>query len=267
MKLYLYVLFVLISFFSSTAGAVCGIGGGVIIKPVLDAFGVLGVETINLLSGCTVLGMSCYSVLRQKVSMSGGKGVDKQRGTPLAIGAAVGGIAGKMLFQSLCSTVPHPNKVGAVQAACLLVITVGTLIYTILKDQIPSRQVTNKGACLGIGLVLGIISSFLGIGGGPINLVVLFFFFSMEMKTAAQNSLYIILISQATSLVSIIAAGNVPEFSFILMVLMVVGGVSGGIFGQVINRKISPAVVDRLFMFLMLIIIGINIYNILNYIR
>ena len=37
---------------------------------------------------------------------------------------------------------------------------------------------------------LGIISSFLGIGGGPINLVVLFFFFSMPTKIAAENSLY-----------------------------------------------------------------------------
>ena len=31
-----------------------------------------------------------------------------------------------------------------------------------------------------IGLLLGIMSSFLGIGGGPINLAVLFFFFGME---------------------------------------------------------------------------------------
>ncbi|MEI3183290.1 MAG: sulfite exporter TauE/SafE family protein [Lachnospiraceae bacterium] len=39
------------------------------------------------------------------------------------------------------------------------------------------------------------MSSFLGIGGGPINLVVLLYFFSMDTKAAAQNSLYIILFS------------------------------------------------------------------------
>ena len=46
-----------------------------------------------------------------------------------------------------------------------------------------------------MSITLGILSSFLGIGGGPINLVVLFFFFSMDTKTAAQNSLYTILFS------------------------------------------------------------------------
>ena len=38
-----YVVFLAVSFLASIVGAVCGIGGGVIIKPVLDAFGVLDV--------------------------------------------------------------------------------------------------------------------------------------------------------------------------------------------------------------------------------
>ena len=61
---YLYILFWIVSFGASIAGAICGIGGGVIIKPTLDAFGVLSVSTISFLSGCTVLAMTCYSVIR-----------------------------------------------------------------------------------------------------------------------------------------------------------------------------------------------------------
>ena len=48
----------LVSFLASTAGAICGIGGGVIIKPVLDLFQMASVSTISFLSGCTVLSMS-----------------------------------------------------------------------------------------------------------------------------------------------------------------------------------------------------------------
>ncbi len=48
------------------SGAICGIGGGVIIKPTLDAFGVLSVSTISFLSGCTVLAMTCYSVIKER---------------------------------------------------------------------------------------------------------------------------------------------------------------------------------------------------------
>ena len=44
----------LVSFLASTAGAICGIGGGVIIKPVLDLFQMASVSTISFLSGCTV---------------------------------------------------------------------------------------------------------------------------------------------------------------------------------------------------------------------
>lgn len=56
------ILFLIVSFLASSAGALCGIGGGVIIKPVLDMFHLASVSSISFLSGCTVLSMSCYSV-------------------------------------------------------------------------------------------------------------------------------------------------------------------------------------------------------------
>ena len=58
MAWYLYVIFLAVSFGASVVGAICGIGGGVLIKPLLDAFGVLSVASISFLSGCTVLSMS-----------------------------------------------------------------------------------------------------------------------------------------------------------------------------------------------------------------
>ena len=99
MNLYLYIIFAAVSFLASVAGAICGIGGGVLIKPILDAFGVLSVSTISFLSSCTVLSMSCYSVVKAK--LSGSSLVDIKTGTPLAIGAALGGVAGKLMFQYL----------------------------------------------------------------------------------------------------------------------------------------------------------------------
>lgn len=116
-----------------------------------------------------------------------------------------------------------------------------------------------------IGVILGILSSFLGIGGGPINLVVLFYFFSMDTKAAAQNSLYIILFSQITSLLHSLVTRTVPEFSIWLLVLMAAGGILGGMSGRSINKKIDSRVVDRLFILLMAVIILINIYNIYQF--
>ncbi len=249
----------IISFLSSVAGAICGIGGGVIIKPVLDMFGAGSVSAISFLSGCTVLSMTCYSV--GKAMLAGDSQVNLKTGTPLAIGAAVGGVAGKSMFNAVKAMFANPNAVGGVQATCLAIITFGTLIYTLKKQHIRTRNVSSMPVCLGIGLILGICSSFLGIGGGPINLVVLYYFFSMDTKTAAANSLYIILFSQITSLLSTLITKTVPEFELITLVLMVAGGILGGIIGRKINKKIVSATVDKLFIFLMVIIIGISIRN------
>lgn len=259
------LLFLIISFGASVVGAICGIGGGVIIKPVLDFFRVADVATISFLSGCTVLSMSCYSVFKNL--STGESRVNMKTGTPLALGGAVGGILGKQLFSSVKAAFASPNTVGAVQAACLAALTVGTLIYTINKNRIRTKQVSNLIACLIIGLALGILSSFLGIGGGPFNLVILFFFFSMDTKTAAQNSLYIILFSQITSLLTTLLTHSVPDFQWIALFLMVIGGILGGIVGRKANKKMDEKAVDKLFIILMCIIILISIYNTYRYLH
>ena len=263
MSLYLYLIFLGVSFGASVVGAICGIGGGVLIKPILDAFGVLSVASISFLSGCTVLSMSCYSVLKARLSKE--SLVDLKTGTPLAIGAAIGGVTGKMMFQYLSDMFTNKDQVGAIQAVCLLIITLGTMIYTLKKDQIKTLHVQNPLVCIAIGLVLGICSSFLGIGGGPINLVVLFYFFSMDTKRAAQNSLYIILFSQITSLVNTLITHTVPEFEVGLLILMVGGGILGGAAGRIVNKRMDVNMVNKLFIGLMAVIMLICAYNIYQF--
>ena len=253
------LIFLVVSFLASVIGAICGIGGGIIIKPVLDLFHLESVSTISFLSGCTVLSMSFYSVGRS--ILAGEKRVEMKTGTPLAIGAAAGGVAGKAFFGYIKGLFENQNAVGAVQAVCLAVITLSTLIYTLNKAKIKTRRVDSPAVCVLIGLALGVMSSFLGIGGGPINLVVLFYFFSMDTKTAAANSLYIILFSQLASLISTLVTGNLPEFQWPILALMVAGGIGGGIAGRTLNRRMDNTAVDKLFMCLMVVIIGINIYN------
>lgn len=248
-----------IAFGASVVGAICGIGGGVIIKPLLDALGIAGVSEISFLSGCTVLSMSCYSVfkaLAAKESL-----VKFQTGTPLAAGAAIGGMLGKSLFSMLRSAAAQPERVGGYQALCLAFVTIATLIYTLNKKRIKTKTVRNAASCVVVGMFLGILSSFLGIGGGPINLVVLSFFFSMETKEAAQNSLYIILISQITSLLTSVLTASVPRFHVSWLTVMVFGGIAGGMVGRMVNQRLNTSMVDKLFTVLVLVIIGISFYN------
>ncbi len=257
------LIFFLVALGASAVGAICGIGGGVIIKPVLDLFHLETVSAISFLSGCTVLTMSCYSV--GKSLLAGEKSVSLDVGTPLAVGAAAGGLLGNQLFALARELSDTPERVGAVQSACLAAVTLGTLLYTLNKSRISTHQIRNKGACAAIGLALGCMSSFLGIGGGPINLVVLYFFFSMDTKTAAANSLYIIFFSQLCSLLTTLITASVPDFRWLVLVLMAAGGLGGGVLGRRLNRRMDSRAVERLFILLMAVIICISLFNMRRY--
>lgn len=173
----------------------------------------------------------------------------------------MGGILGKELFSFAKESVSSPESLDTIQAITLGIITVGTLVYTVNKNKIKTHNVKNKLLCAFIGLALGVMSSFLGIGGGPINLVVLYFFFSMETKIAAANSLYIIFFSQLANLITYFVTDSVPEFNPLALVLMIGGGIGGGIIGRALNKKINSSAVEKLFIGLMSVIVLICIYN------
>lgn len=260
-----YAIFILISFLASVIGCICGIGGGVIIKPVMDAFHMYSVSTISFMSGCIVLSMTAYSVIKTQLSHE--SVIEKGSSTWLGIGAALGGLAGKQLFDIIKTASENPDAVGAVQAAALFALTLATIIYTVNKSKIKTHSIISGAVCAVIGLALGMMSSFLGIGGGPINLVVLYFFFSMDTKTAAQNSLYIILISQLVSLLFTIVTGAVPEFPAPLLGVMILCGILGGVVGRKINKKIDNAAVDKLFIGLLTVIMFVCVYNYMQFSR
>lgn len=257
------MFFFLVSYISSTVGSICGIGGGVIIKPVLDALGCGTVSAISFLSGCAVLSMSCYSVVRSMCS--GRNKIELKKCTFLAAGAALGGWLGKALFQSIAESAAKPDVVGAIQSFGLLALLIGALVYSLRKGRIESKQISHAAACTAIGIVLGLFSSFLGIGGGPINLAVLSYFFGMDTKKAAANSLYIILFSQITSLLSTLLTNTVPVFALSSLCFMVAGGILGGFTGQLINKKLDNSMVDKLFVILTGCIILISFRNALMF--
>ena len=253
------LIIVLVSLLASVIGAIAGIGGGVIIRPVLDSLGIMEVAAISFLSGCTVLSMSAYNAARSIAS--GDKSLKKEIAFPLGIGAAAGGVLGKYLFSYVSSLFENASRVGAVQSACLFVVTLITFVYTLKPSILPSLRIKNPLLSIAAGLLLGLISAFLGIGGGPINLVVLFYLFSMDTKTAAQNSLYIILFSQFTSLVTTLVTGKIPEFEWIALLFMIIGGLAGGVMGRMLNSKLNSKKLDKIFLCAMAVIILISCYN------
>ena len=256
------IILLIICLAASSVGAVVGAGGGVIIKPVLDMLGILPVSTVSFCSGCTVLGMSVCSLIRNR---NDGVKLQLKTSTALAIGAVTGGLVGKWLFELVKTGYGNERVLGAVQAIFLTLITIGVFLYVCNKDKLPSKNVKSVVAAVIIGIFLGIISSFLGIGGGTSNVAVLFFFFSMEAKQAAKNSLYIIIFSQISSIISAFVTGSVPDFQWIDLICMVVGGIGGALIGAAISKRIDNKGVEKVLKILLIIIILIDFYNILKF--
>lgn len=245
---------------ATVVGSISGIGGGVLIKPVMDAVCTMTSNQISFMSGTTVFAMTVASLIRSRDEL---KHIDK-RAIMLALGAAVGGVAGKQLFNIIRDNANDAMMVSLVQNIIMVLLTGAVFVYTLKKAYIKKLDIKSAVFALFAGCILGILSSFLGIGGGPINLMILSYFFSMDTKTAAFNSLLTIFFSQTLSFISTSITG-IPEVSWILLVLMMAFGVVGATIGRTLNKKMDNNAVDKLFICLLVVIILLSCYNCVKY--
>lgn len=248
-------IYAAVIFIATFLGASAGLGGGVIIKPMLDFIGAHDLNTISFISTSAVFTMSVYSTIKQirnKVKF------DYAMILLIAIGAMVGGNLGSTMFSALLN-IMESSILKFVQALLLA----GLLIVVLININVPHKnlQIKNKAMMLGIGLVLGIISSFLGIGGGPINVAVFVFFFSIDMKTATVYSIATILFSQASKLVTIATSTGFGIFDLSLLWYTLPMAVIGGIVGTKVNQIANEKVITKIFNITVICIIILNIYN------
>ncbi len=251
------VLYFLIAFISTSIGAVSGIGGGVIIKPVLDTIGQYEVGTIGLLSSITVLSMAVVSTIKQYIS---GIRFEGRRTVFLSFGSIVGGITGKILFSVLCRSIENKDLITAYQSFVLGLLLIFVLIF-LLKKNIRNFHIQNWFLIFISGLILGFIASFLGVGGGAFNVVLLIFLFSMDAKSAAVHSVLIILFSQSAKLITVLFDTGFSPYNLSMLLYMIPGGVAGGFLGSSLNKRLDGKTIQLLFKIVISSVICLNIYN------
>lgn len=252
------VLFIVCLCLSSICGA-CGFSGASVIKPLLDVLGLMSVSTTSFLITIMMLCMAFVNLYKNRKKHQ----VDIRRSVPLGLGAAIGGVVGKQLFLWLRKASGSEDVVLFGQATALGILMVIILIYECRKAYIRSWQIRSSVASASIGLLLGVISGFVGIGG-TINLVALHYLFSMDAKESATNSLLIIIFAQIASLISTLVTNSVPDFKVEEFVAVVTAGILGGYLSAGIYKKLSARAIDLLFRGIILCIIlvcCINIYN------
>lgn len=97
------------------------------------------------------------------------------------------------------------------------------------------------------------------------NIVVLYYFFSLSPKVAGKTSLFIILFSQITSLITTVITKSVPSYNPVQLIVMCMGGVAGALIGNHFSGKMSELKVEYFFSALLIILIFLNTFNIIKY--
>lgn len=249
------IIYFIVILIATLLGACAGLGGGVIIKPVLDFIGVHDLSTISFLSTSAVFAMALYSTVRQfmnKVKF------DYSMIILLSIGSIFGGYIGSSLFSYLLS-IMIPQYLKSAQATLLAILLIAVMIN--MKSNFKTFHVKNRIAILVIGLCLGVISSFLGIGGGPINVAVFIFFFSIDLKKATVYSIATILFTQISSLATIATSTGFGVYDLSLLSFIIPAALLGGFIGTNINKRSDEATIQKIFMYSVSCIILLTIYN------
>ena len=236
-------------------------GGGVIIKPLMDVLQDFDVQTIGALSALIVFSMSVVSIGKQ---MLAGTKIPFGTAIPTALGSVVGGLAGEHLLQLIVNAFRANATVTVVQNIVLGLLVLAVYVYMKNKSRIPSRRLRGGIAALLAGAFLGICSSFLGIGGGPINVALIIYLFSFDIKTAIVCSLVTILFAQISKLTTVALTTGFGGIDLSIAPVMIVGAIAGGFIGAGLNKKCPEVVAEKVFNAVQLLVLAITVFNIVR---
>ncbi|HBA93896.1 MAG TPA: sulfite exporter TauE/SafE family protein, partial [Ruminococcaceae bacterium] len=146
----IYIIISIVIFLSCTIGATVGLGGGVIIKPVLDSMNFASVDVVNFISSFAVFAMSISSMIRHKIQNTK---FDKKTALLVSFGAVGGGFIGNRLFRLFLDAVGSETVV--IFQAVMIILFVGFAVYYVNKKNARTFEVTNPLGIILTGLALG----------------------------------------------------------------------------------------------------------------
>ncbi len=254
----MYVIYLLIALIATILASMIGVGGGLIMVPVLTSINEFSVGTINILASVTGLVMAIVSTTRQFLNR---QKINVKITIFLVVGSITGSLIGTRVFKGGIKSLGGNNIV--IIEALILIIALGFILYYVSnKSKYKSKNVKNIGVTIGIGLFTGVICSFLGIGGGVLNVPLLQYFFSMDIKEATRNSIFMIVFLQASKILDVAVIGGFTSYNLEVLPVMIIGAVVGGLVGTSVSKKISNRIVNTLFKIVLIGIILINVVNI-----
>lgn len=272
------VVIIVLGFLVGVLSGMFGVGGGFLTTPLLIFYGIP--PTVAVASATTqITGASVSGVMVHRRR----GGLDLKMGGVMVVGGLIGSMAGAGLFSALQTTGQIDVVIGLLYVIILL--SIGSLM---LKDAlIALGYIGGKGegeqkpprhnrwvaslpgrwrfyssglyispiAPLTLGFGAGILTVFLGIGGGFILVPAMIYLLAMPARVVIGTSLFMVLVVSAAT--TMVHAMTTHAVDIVLAALLLVGGVVGAQYGAILTTRMKPDLL-RLALAVIILVVGLR---------
>ena len=257
----LYVLLTVIGLAVSTYSTMVGIGGGVILLPILLLlFPDTPPEVLTSISLIVIL-LNAFS---GTIAYTRQGRIDFRSGALFALATIPGIVIGVWLLRSL-----EIKTFSIIFGVLLLAVSVLIISRPQIKspDSIGSHAAENKGRAnpnylarrtLGTALnfIAGIIAGLLGIGGGIIHVPMMVYVLRFPVRIATATSHFILIFTTITGIITHLVL-NMWSGDWHVIACLALGIIPGAQLGAFLSRRLQSTIIIRL-LALALIVLGIR---------
>jgi len=205
---------ILLGFIAGILGSMVGLGGGIIVVPVLTF---LGFSPTAAASNSLFAALS--NAIASTISYSRQKRIEYSLGLKLGLLTIPGTVLGAVI-----STDVTPG----IFKMLFGLVLIASAAYIFLRKKIETKEKTLSKQMMvfavGASFFAGIISSFFGIGGGIIFVPLMVVGMGMAMKKAAPTSQLILLFASFSGLATHSLLGHPDYFQSLLLAIGAFGG-------------------------------------------
>jgi hypothetical protein len=251
-----------------------GVGGGFLITPLLFLVGIP--PAVAVATSANQIVASSFSALLAHLRR---RTVDMWMGTVLLLGGLLGSALGVMVFNTLKAL----GQVDLLVRLCYVAF-LGTVGGLMLLESLRATWRTRSGVVpqrkrhnwvhalpfktrfrisglyisvippLGVGLLVGILSGIMGVGGGFILIPAMIYLLGMPTKVVIGTSTFQIIF--LTAFTTLLHATTNQTVDVMLAVLLILGGVIGAQVGAQIGTRLKPEHLRILLALLVLAVCG-----------
>ena len=227
-----------LGFAAGVLGSMIGLGGGIIVVPVLTFFGFP-----PTLAASNSLFAAFSNAVASTISYSRQKRIEYSLGIKLGLLSIPGTILGAYVSSDVT---PELFKI------LFGFVLIASAVYIFLRKKIESSEKTISKQmmvfAIGASFFAGIISSFFGIGGGIIFVPLMVVGMGMAMKKAAPTSQLILLFASFSGVIVHTLLGH---SDFLQAGLLAIGSFAGGVVGA----RLSVDIKERFLQILVSVVI------------